>query len=394
MTIKGVLVLGEFGYKNEGYEFDNEFGLVKINGLQRVFNFKQSLLNKEFFIIPIMNEFGMNIESINDSFSINESYINSSSILVNNQYIKDNELMSELNVTTSQFKIQVTIPRIVDNKGYFLSNPLQKIAKGYIDLLRYNFKESYITKNILQFKNDRGDNNLFLVHNLPNMIQFVDEYQVLLKQNKGNYQDIINESNEIVKSYKDNKDEILKPLIEEEIHKRLFFVTLADGKVSFENNAFNIEDYNKDNIEDYQETILSQTQMDIDLDMLIFLCNLYYQTGVEAFEVDTNKLGQFAKLICMTPIKDFSQVTYLDTSGNVILAGKLTGINKSQAIASGNTLDLYDITISPKMSSGFIAPALLTKNYIEGGKKNKQATKDLKKTEKLGRDKTTFDTVK
>jgi hypothetical protein len=392
MTIKGVLVLGEFGYKNEGYLFDNKIGLVKINGLQRTFNFKKSLLNKEFFIIPIMNEFGMNIESINDSFSINESYINSSSILINNQYIKDNELMSELSVTTSQFKIQVTIPRILDNKGYFLSNPLQKIAKGYIDLLRYNFKESYITKNILQFKNSRGDNNLFLVHNLPNMIQFIDEYQVELKQNKGSYQGIIKVSDSLIKFYKNNKDEDIP--VESAYHKRLFFKELAELEISFENNTFNIEDYNKDNIEDYQETILSQTQMDIDLDRLIQLCNIYYQTGVEVYNVDTNKLGQFASLVCMTPIKDFSQVTYLDTSGNVILAGKLTGISKSQAIASGNTLDLYDITISPKMSSGFIAPALLTKNYIEGGKKNKKATKELKKTEKLGRDKTTFDTLK
>ncbi len=384
MTIKGVLVLGEFGYKQKEIVFDKIVGLKVI---PKVFNFKKSLLNKEFFIIPIMNEFGMNIENINDSFSINENYINSSSILVNNQYIKDNELMSELNVTTSQFKIQVTMPRIVDNKGYFLSNPLQKLAKGYIDLLRYNFKENYITKNILQFKSQKGENVLFVVHNLPEMMEFIDKYQVELRENEGVFQNIINRTD----AYKKTEDR--------NYHYLLFAKSLARDKLDFEGNVFTLTENNEDGTMESETTAITQT--DIDLDMLLYICNIYYQTGHKVFGLDYTVKNpitgeESSPFICMIPIVDFSQVTYLDTSGNVILAGKLTGISKSQAIASGNTLDLYDISISPKMSSGFIKPALISYNYTKKihSQKEKQATKDLKKTETLGRNKTTFDTLK
>lgn len=361
MTIKGMLIVGEFNYDGLDWEFDKAEGLiVKKNNLGGIVNFFKDGINAKFFVLPLMNELGIVINGVTDNINLSETYINSTNALFNNQYMRDNEIVSAINIESSQLKINFSINSIIDNKKV---DTIDKLAKGYIDLLIFLFKNKFLTKNMIQFKNENGDGRTFQVEKMGLLIGNIEEYQNMITQYKGNFKDIIAECDKIIKNEIGNNK-----------NNYNFIKRLALKEYDFVGNTF---------FTDATEKVEQTTLTNLDLVTFIDVTNEWYKSNLEKpDDINNNK-------IVISPVIDYSNCLYVDTKGNFIMNAKIVSINKVNGSAN-NSLDTYELTISPRTQGNFIPPATSIKKYQNTNTGETPNINDDKNKEKLGLTKTTF----
>jgi len=361
MTIKAMLIVGEFNYDGLDWQFNKQDGLIiKKNNLGGITNFFRDAINNKFFIIPLLNEVGIVVNNVTQNTSISETYINSSSSFFNNQYLKDNELISSVNLEASQYKVNFSINSIVDNNNIPL---IQKLAKGYIDFLYHLFNNKFATKNIIQFKNQNGDGRTFQVENMGLVLSNIDEYQTMIELFKGNFKNIITECDKLANSKTNNK------------FNYYFIKRLAIKEYDFVGNTF---------FTDSTETVEQTTITNLDLITFIDVMNEWYKSNL-----DKNNINDDNNKLAITPIIDYRNCLYVDTKGNFIMNAKIVGMNKVNGSAS-NSLDTYELTISPKIQGSYIPPANKIKRYEN---KNDGVTPNINddvKVDRLGLKKLTF----
>ena len=188
MSIKGFMVLGDtWGERNSWLHSREKGWYLQSNNWNRL-TFK-NFLNKNFFVIPLMDEFGFSINTVNESFSTADSYINSSSLLLNNQYMRDNEIITTPNISTSTLNINFSIKKFQGVRD-IIPNPIQTVAKLYVETLFFLYKEQFRKKNMLKFKS-RGKVDLFEVRDLGELTTNIENYQALLTQNQGDFKKVI-----------------------------------------------------------------------------------------------------------------------------------------------------------------------------------------------------------
>ena len=329
MTIKSLLILGEFSRSGFSWEFVRGTGLIKKTRNIATSTVSSDVFGGEYFIFPLINELGISITNINDNNLISSNNVANNSALLNNQYLKDNELITELSITQSDLRIEFEIP---DIDGIpFRVDPIQKIAKTYSDILIQLFKNIYFAKNIIQFKGSNGDGYTFQVTNMKRMLDYIENYQSLITTFKGDYNEIINECNKII-SKQDTKTKIGQ----EPANKYTFIKKLAEKKYDFVGSEFVIDS------EESINTINNLTK--IDLEVFIDITNIFYQSNIESGGVD----GLIVK-----PIVDYTNCLYVDTKGN-FLRGKLTSVIRSTNIR--NSLDQYALVFSPNLQSNYTPP--------------------------------------
>ena len=399
MSIKGFMVLGDtWGERNSWLHSREKGWYLQSNNWNRL-TFK-NFLNKNFFVIPLMDEFGFSINSVNESFATADSYINSSSLLLNNQYMRDNEIVTTPNISTSTLNINFSMKKFEGVRD-IIPNPIQTVAKLYVETLFFLYKEQFRKKNMLKFKS-RGKVDLFEVRDLGELTTNIENYQALLTQNQGDFKKVIEVLQKRINNTKVGEETILidfnnkESLVNYGINS-IFQRMLAENYIDFVGGTY----YND---ETTTETINPLVSMD--LNRFIQICNLWEKSKYEEVElsgintalVEAGVGTDYLIGISVVPLVDYTSVCYFDSAGNSVFGGTLTGIRKSST--SETDLQNFEITISPNQNNNFQPTVNIFETFNREVKSNiltdkgSLPAKEIIKKQTLGLTKTTFKVVK
>jgi hypothetical protein len=405
MSIKGFMVLGDtWGERNSWLHSRKKGWYLQSNNWNRL-TFK-NFLNKNFFVIPLMDEFGFSINTVNESFSTADSYINSSSLLLNNQYMRDNEIITTPNISTSTLNINFSIKKFEGIRDV-IPNPIQTVSKLYVETLFFLYKEQFRKKNMLKFKS-RGKVDLFEVRDLGELTTNIENYQALLTQNQGDFKKVI----EILQKRIDNTKVGEKTTLIDFNNKEslvnyginsIFQRMLAESYIDFVGGTY---------FDDKTSTETINPLVSMDLNRFIQICNLWEKSkyeelklsGIDTSLVEAGVGTDYLNGISIVPLVDYTSVCYFDSAGNSIFGGTLTGVRKS----STNESDLqnFEISISPNQNNNFQPTVNIFETFNREVKttaitdkgvstdKGSLTAKEIIKKETLGLTKTTFKVVK
>ena len=322
MSVYGLLICGDFNYGNDNYEFEKGLGLIKQKKLTPSAWYSSFTSSKKIVIIPLMFPLGIINLQVQNTTSINYNSVASNSTFFNNPYLKDNELMNNIDIDSSLINIKFNT--IKSRNRNLRGLGIEDIANIYTNLLQLIFQNQFLTKNYLQFKGLTGSSKLFVLQNMNEFLGDIDTYQSLLANSNGDFS--------LVEKATDNE----------------FISSLAELKYDFVGN-----DWTKEvTLED--ETVLTDfsTKTDIDMDKFIEICNLFY-------------VSKEKELPIIMDAVDYTNCFYVDTNFNFLFNGKMLGISSSNN--PKDELIQWDLVISRKLQGGFVAPA----NYIEKATKSK-----------------------
>ena len=131
MTIKGILVVGLL--EQPPYSFIEGAGIFTQNVTDNLQNTNLGVggLSRGIFpftkVIPIINEIGIDLESVRNDVTIASQYLDSSSTILNNQFLKDNEVISVINPQQSNIQINWSCSNNQD--GRVLFKPYEKYGR-------------------------------------------------------------------------------------------------------------------------------------------------------------------------------------------------------------------------------------------------------------------------
>jgi len=405
MSIKGFMVLGDtWGERNSWLHSREKGWYLQSNNWNRL-TFK-NFLNKNFFVIPLMDEFGFSINTVNESFATTDSYINSSSLLLNNQYMRDNEIVTTPNVSTSTLNINFSIKKFQGVRD-IIPNPIQTVAKLYVETLFFLYKEQFRKKNMLKFKS-RGKVDLFEVRDLGELTTNIENYQALLTQNQGDFKKVIEILQKRINNTKvgevttlidfNNKESLVNYGI-----NSIFQRMLAESYIDFVGGSY---------FDDKTSTETINPLVSMDLNRFIQICNLWEKSkyeelklsGIDTSLVEAGVGTDYLNDIAIVPLVDYTSVCYFDSAGNSVFGGTLTGIRKSSA--SEIDLQNFEISISPNQNNNFQPTVNIFETFNREVKttaitdtgvstdKGSLTAKEIIKKETLGLTKTTFKVVK
>jgi len=405
MSIKGFMVLGDtWGERNLWLHSREKGWYLQSNNWNRL-TFK-NFLNKNFFVIPLMDEFGFSINTVNESFATTDSYINSSSLLLNNQYMRDNEIVTTPNVSTSTLNINFSIKKFQGVRD-IIPNPIQTVAKLYVETLFFLYKEQFRKKNMLKFKS-RGKVDLFEVRDLGELTTNIENYQALLTQNQGDFKKVIEILQKRINNTKvgevttlidfNNKESLVNYGI-----NSIFQRMLAESYIDFVGGSY---------FDDKTSTETINPLVSMDLNRFIQICNLWEKSkyeelklsGIDTSLVEAGVGTDYLNDIAIVPLVDYTSVCYFDSAGNSVFGGTLTGIRKSSA--SEIDLQNFEISISPNQNNNFQPTVNIFETFNREVKttaitdtgvstdKGSLTAKEIIKKETLGLTKTTFKVVK
>ena len=345
MTIKGILVVGLL--EDPRYTFINGAGIytndiannlkganLAIGGLSRgIFPFTK--------VIPLINEIGIEMQMVKNDVTISSQYLDSSSTILNNQFFKDNEIISVIN--PQQSNIQFTWQCANPQDGRVLFKTYEKFGRLYSEFIKNLIKQKMSSKNIISFKGSDNSENLFQVNNMANFTQNIEIYNEDLRKFNGNHDNLIQYYNTRIDLYK----ELLKEKKVETLNVNYdFLIYLAEKKWSFFNEEFvlSLEENNT-----LTETTTTIKELPINLDMFIALTNAFYIKGLNS---PIQKLyGENIKPVIF-PYIDWTNCYYIDTQFNFIINGKITNF-RSDSNQNSNLVS-YSVVVSNRTTSNLM----------------------------------------
>lgn len=345
MTIKGILVVGLL--EEPPYSFVVGKGIITPNATDKLKNTNLGIagLSRGIFpftkIIPIINEIGMDLESVRNDVTIASQYLDSASTILNNQFFKDNEVISVIN--PQQSNIQINWSCANNQDGRVLFKPYEKFGRLYSEFIKNLIKQKMSYKNLISFKGRDNRENLFQVNNMAIFTQNIEKYNEDLRRFNGNHSNLVEYYKTRIAFYedllKDKKAELL-PINYD------FLLYLAEKKWSFINEEFFISE-EKDNT--LIETTTTIKELQIDLGVFIILTNAFYVKGLNSSIAEL--YGENIKPV-MLPVVDWTNCYYIDTQFNFIINGKITNF-RSDSNNSANKVN-YSVTINNRTTSNLM----------------------------------------
>lgn len=363
MTIKGILVVGRL--EEEPYGFIKGKGIVSISNQKQDagLNIGVAGISRGVFpftkIIPIINEIGMDLESVRNDVSIASQYLDSSSTILNNQFFKDNEIISVIN--PQQSNIQVNWSCANNQDGRVLFKPYEKFGRLYSEYIKNLIKQKMSYKNLISFKGNDNKENLFQVNNMATFTQNIEKYNEDLRKYNGDFV-------KLEEYYTTNIDYLLKTKTLTTNFNYDFLLFLAKFKETFINEEFIISEEKDGNL---IETTTTIKEAQIDLNKFIFLTNLFYTSALES---KITKAYENIKEPIMYPAVDWTNCYYIDTQFNFIINGKITNFNSNSN--NGVNKVNYSITISNRTTSNLMPTYLNDNNLVNTNKKVTKLTPD------------------